>query len=384
MVLNTTDIKYNLLDLLPNSSVDFIVEAVSECACNGVSTTITCETEPCPDITLEIENLPDFLCVSDLNALSLNVKITGDDTGVITWDGQGIDNSCHINLTGFNPGEYVYTVNYTVQKCDYSTSDTLQIIPLPKYDISSIDPLCYGDENGGIIVTDDENYDYYLDGVKSETSTFQNLAAGTYTVTVKDIHGCESSEVITLTEPGEMQPTILGPDFIRENSSGAYELGNVDNFNIISIVWYYEDGDTICSGSQCKSITLQLDFDRTVCVDIINDNGCDASACIDIRFIENVDVDIPNIFSPDGDGLNDRFFISADNTVLSIKDMKIFGRWGELVYSQQNFPPNDASYGWDGMFRGKKVLPGVYVFYAILEIKDREDMKVVGDITIIR
>ncbi len=384
MVLNTTDIQYNLLDLLPNSTVNFTVEAVSECACNNVSTTITCETEPCPDITLQIENLPEYLCISDLTNIRLNVNITGDNSGVISWEGQGIDNNGNINFAGFNPGQYVYTVNYTVQKCDYSTTDTLQVIPLPKYEVSSINPLCYGDKNGGIIVTDDENYEYYLDGVKSDNSTFQNLAAGTYTVTIKDVYGCESSETVTLTEPENMEPTIIGPDFIKENSSGAYEIGNVDNFNIISIVWYFENGDTICSGSQCKNITLSLDFDRTVCVDIVNDNGCEATTCLDIRFIENVDVDIPNIFSPDGDGLNDRFYISGDNTVLSIKDMKIYDRWGELVFSQQNFPPNDASYGWDGNFRGKKVLPGVYVFYAILEIKDREDMKVMGDITIIR
>ncbi|HHH55118.1 MAG TPA: gliding motility-associated C-terminal domain-containing protein, partial [Bacteroidetes bacterium] len=384
MVLNTTDTQYNLLDLEPNSTISFTVEAVSECACGNVQTIVTCETEPCPDITLGISGLPEYLCVSDLTNISLELNITGDNSGTITWEGTGIDNSGNINLAGFNPGEYIYTANYNVQKCDYSISDTLNIIPLPYYEVSSIDPLCHGDENGGIIITNNDNYKYYLNGVEMEGSSVHDLTAGTYSITVKDQYGCESSENITLTDPAAMEPVISGPDFINENSSGEYQLTNVDNFNIESINWYFDGGDTICSGSECRSISISIAEDVNICVDIVNDNGCSANDCIEVRFVENVDVDIPNIFTPDGDGLNDKFYIKGDNTVLSIKELKIFDRWGELVFSQNDFPPNDANYGWDGNFRGKQVLPGVYVFYAILEIKDRPDMKFMGDITIVR
>jgi len=385
MVLNTTDTKYLLKDLEPNSNIDFEVEAVTKCECSSVSTKINCETEPCPNVSLEIENLPSQICVSDLdNTLKLNAKITGLNTGTISWEGTGIDQNGNLNLSGFNPGEYVYTLKYTVSQCDYSTTDTLLITALPYYTFSSIDPLCYNDENGGIIVTADEKYDYYLDGVLSETSSFNNLAAGTYTLTVKDDYGCESTETITLTNPNAIEPSIFGPLSINENSSGTYTIKDVDEFNLTSIVWRYEGGDTICSGADCNSITIEISEDKTLCVDIINDKGCEATTCIDIVYIENVDIDIPNIFTPNDDGINDVFYISSDNTVASIKELKIFDRWGNLVFSQNDFPSNDKSYGWDGTYNGKKLNPDVFVYYAIFQLKARKDLKMVGDVTIMR
>ena len=385
MVLNTTDTKYILKDLEPNSSIDFKVEAVTSCECPSVSATVNCETEPCPDIILEIGNLPSQICVSDIDThIKLEAKITGLNTGTISWAGTGIDNSGNLNLSGFNPGEYVYTLKYTVSQCDYSTTDTVLITPLPYYTTSSIDPLCFDDENGGIIVTADEKYSYYLDGELSESPNFNNLAAGTYTLTVKDNYGCESSQTITLTNPSAMEPSIFGPVSINENSSGTYTLKDVDGFNLTSIVWRYEGGDTICSGSDCNSVTIEISEDKTLCVDIINNKGCEASTCTDIIYIENVDIDIPNIFSPDGDGLNDVFYITSDNTVASIKELKIFDRWGNLVFSQNDFPANDKSYGWDGTYNGKKLNPGVFVYYAIFQMNQRKDIKMVGDVTIMR
>jgi gliding motility-associated-like protein len=385
MVLNTTDLKYNLKNLDPNTQIDFVVEAVTQCECPTVSTSMNCSTEPCPDITLEIENLPNQICISDINInITLNAKITGLNTGAISWKGQSIDNNGNLNLTGFSVGQYVYTLNYEVSKCDYSITDTILITPLPYYDISSINPLCYGDENGGIIVTADSDYEYYLDGVKYDNSSFHDLAEGTYNVTVKDFYGCQSSETITLVNPDQMEPTILGADFIKENSAGHYTLSNVDNFEFQSIVWYFENGDTICNGTQCTSIDIQITQDRSLCVDIVNTNGCDASVCFDLRYIENVDIDIPNIFSPDDDAINDVFYISSDNTVEIVKELKIYDRWGELVFSKDNFPTNDKSFGWDGSFNGKKLNPGVFVYFVIFKIKDRPDLKAMGDITIIR
>ena len=83
-------------------------------------------------------------------------------------------------------------------------------------------------------------------------------------------------------------------------------------------------------------------------------------------------------------GLNDYFYISSDNTVEMVKELKIYNRWGDLVFSQENFPTNDKSYGWDGNYNGKRANPGVFVYYAIFKIKEQNDIKLMGDITIIR
>lgn len=66
---------------------------------------------------------------------------------------------------------------------------------------------------------------------------------------------------------------------------------------------------------------------------------------------------IPNSFTPDGDGLNDNFFISGLEE-LSDYECKIFNRWGEKVFETSN--PNIF---WDGKYNEVKVLEGAYVFY---------------------
>jgi gliding motility-associated-like protein len=95
------------------------------------------------------------------------------------------------------------------------------------------------------------------------------------------------------------------------------------------------------------------------------------------------DLFIPNVFSPNGDGINDLFFVSfgPDLTVTSMQG-NIYDRWGNLVYSSQTMP-----FTWNGFFSDTEVLPGVYVYtLKIVSIKngmEREDF-FSGDVTVIR
>lgn len=74
------------------------------------------------------------------------------------------------------------------------------------------------------------------------------------------------------------------------------------------------------------------------------------------------DVEFGNVFSPNGDGVNDLFRITSDCDVYSF-DMSIYNRWGQLV----NFSRNVA-YGWDGFINGEPAAEGVYYF--VVEYKD--------------
>ena len=64
----------------------------------------------------------------------------------------------------------------------------------------------------------------------------------------------------------------------------------------------------------------------------------------------------------------------------------VFDRWGELVHSTQNFPASslDPSHGWDGRFQGKNVNPGVYVYYAEIQMMDGSVSTRKGDLTLLR
>jgi gliding motility-associated-like protein len=67
-------------------------------------------------------------------------------------------------------------------------------------------------------------------------------------------------------------------------------------------------------------------------------------------------VNVPNAFTPDGDGINDVFFVSLSAVPLDL-EWSIFNRWGELV-----FESTDPMAQWDGTYQGQPAPQGVYVY----------------------
>ncbi|MBK6931402.1 MAG: gliding motility-associated C-terminal domain-containing protein [Saprospirales bacterium] len=69
---------------------------------------------------------------------------------------------------------------------------------------------------------------------------------------------------------------------------------------------------------------------------------------------------------------------------LPVRRMLIFDRWGDLVYESRDFFSNQPESGWDGTFRYKKVLPGVYVFLIEIELTPGRTEVLRGDVTVLR
>lgn len=110
-------------------------------------------------------------------------------------------------------------------------------------------------------------------------------------------------------------------------------------------------------------------------VDIYQDTDCDVD-------VHN-DIFIPNIFSPDGNGINDLFSVSfgPDLMVISMEG-SIFDRWGNLVYTSKDIP-----FQWDGYFAGKEALPGVFIYlikYTFMDGSVEREEVVSGDVTLVR
>jgi gliding motility-associated-like protein len=86
---------------------------------------------------------------------------------------------------------------------------------------------------------------------------------------------------------------------------------------------------------------------------------------------------IPNVFSPNGDGLND--MINVHGRCITTFNLQIFNRWGEKV-----FETSSLSESWDGTFRGQKLDTGVFVYKADGISIDGQEFKLKGNITLIR
>lgn len=118
---------------------------------------------------------------------------------------------------------------------------------------------------------------------------------------------------------------------------------------------------------------------------ILTSNACgEAEDVVMIAFESCREVYIPNAFSPNGDGINDRFFLQDDGDVTTVIQMRIFDRWGGMVFEQTNFLPNNSALGWDGRFRGKPALEGVYTWFAELIFRDGKQELFSGTVTLVR
>jgi gliding motility-associated-like protein len=92
---------------------------------------------------------------------------------------------------------------------------------------------------------------------------------------------------------------------------------------------------------------------------------------------------IPNLFSPNGDGQNDVFFVRGEG-LRELKSFRVFNRWGEQVFERKNISANDEANGWDGTFKGAQLNPDVYV-YLIEGVCDTGDPVLwKGDVTLVR
>jgi gliding motility-associated-like protein len=113
---------------------------------------------------------------------------------------------------------------------------------------------------------------------------------------------------------------------------------------------------------------------------------CPAVVCkaiaVDIRPI----IDIPTAFSPNGDGVNDMLYVRG--AAITEIDLKIFNRWGELVFettTMENDPEgNLRSEGWDGTLRGKEQEMDAFAFVLHATFIDGTTHEEQGNITLIR
>ena len=119
-------------------------------------------------------------------------------------------------------------------------------------------------------------------------------------------------------------------------------------------------------------------------VEVKNNGGCRARDKISIYVLcDNTNVFVPNTFSPNGDGANDIFYPRGSG-VFAVRSIRIFNRWGEVVFEKANFNANDASSGWDGTFKGKKLSPDVFVYALEVVCSNNQTLVFKGNIALIK
>ncbi|MEO6191024.1 MAG: gliding motility-associated C-terminal domain-containing protein, partial [Saprospiraceae bacterium] len=248
----------------------------------------------------------------------------------------------------------------------------------------SKDITCYGYMDGALeiskLVNAQAPLQLILDHkVYSTQLKWNNLDKGLHTLYLIDNDGCFSdSVVLDIKEPAPIKIDI-GKDLLL-NKSEQIIFSEKSNIHFTSYHW---NPSGLFDCATCEFAKGSISQDTTIYLMVEDENGCIASDTLNIRINKEYNYYVPNVFSPNGDNLNDRFYIyGSDN--LNIQWIRIFDRWGALVFNKSNPMINHSLDGWDGTFNGEPLNPGVFTYVFSISNADGTPQIIYGDITISR
>lgn len=138
------------------------------------------------------------------------------------------------------------------------------------------------------------------------------------------------------------------------------------------------------SCSDCISPVITTNINRDYKIVGNNHHFCTDSTFVHIKTYYRSHLALPNVFTPNGDGLNDYFYVIAGKDVSTVNRFQIFNRWGERVFDINNTKPNAHLGGWDGLYKGKSAENGTYVYYILITLLNGTTEEVKGNITLFR
>ena len=338
-------VDYNGNDLSPGSTTDFTF--TSSEGCDSI-VTVTVTGTPLSETDIEL-----FSCPNES----------------VTYNGDQI-----------NPGT---TVDYTFTDqfgCDSIIHLSVVAYPDFDYDLLSLES-CWNATDGEIIVDYLTGgivpFSYSLDGINYQPENqFLNMMPGDYEVFVKDGNECVNSEIITVESISPMSIVAESPQLPCAFGNVILEPQVIAD-DPLAVTYEWPDG----------SMLPYFEVEEAGVYSLIVSNTCET---ISYDFTIEYEGDkrssllyVPNVFSPNGDGMNDQFrvYTAQDIEVLSF-ELNIFDRWGNQV---MGFTSTDDF--WDGSFEDRFMDPGVFVYYyraTIIACGETKELFRKGDVTLVK
>lgn len=347
----------------------------------------------CPDTiktTITIHPLP-ILTKTTINATCSGVcdgqihVISNGGTAPYTyvWTGGCTTDSC-INICA---GSYSVTVTDAFG-CSIITDTTVTeptalVASITNSTPTSCNVICDGTVTasaaGG---TQGAGYSFLWNTVPAQNSTTATgLCVGTYTCTITDANGCAQTPVASVT-------LVPGPFVTASATEYSILVGNNIQLTASGGNNYHWSPTTGLNCDTCQSTTASPVQTITYCVLVTDVNACSDSACVTINVDKPCpDFAVPNAFSPNNDGHNDKFCLQGWDNCVTKFNILIYDRWGEKVFESL-----DPSFCWDGTLSptmlsavpGKPLLSAVFVYSITATLKSGEKISRKGNISLIR
>jgi gliding motility-associated-like protein len=201
-----------------------------------------------------------------------------------------------------------------------------------------------------------------------------------YTVVGTDQYNCfHDTARVTITVRD--LPTVNAGSDLQVPGNMPYQLTAAGSPDVTSWRWSPADG---LSCADCPSPVLTPKMEMQYVVTVRNQWGCTAADSLLVKLDCATDhVYFPNAFTPNRDGKNDAFYVLGSG-VKTVRYLRIYSRWGDLVFERTNFAINDRAAGWNGLIKGQPVDSGTYVYVAELECSSGYLFTRKGTVTVVR
>jgi len=253
-----------------------------------------------------------------------DVALTGTPAGG-TFSGTGVTGD------SFDPNSGTQTITYSFTNasgCSSTNTSTIAVNSLPTINAGTNQIICFG---AGAVLQGTGGVSYtWNNGVTNNQSFNPPLGTTTYTVVGIDANGCMNTDVVEITAIAP--PTVVISSNVNSGVPPLEVIFQNTSVNATNYVWTFGNG-TGATTNQTDAQTVIYEDEGLYTVTLIASNSaCSNQVSIDINVIVSLPaiVEAPNVFSPNGDNVNDVFFLKMTN--IAKISVQLFNRWGELVH----------------------------------------------------
>jgi gliding motility-associated-like protein len=274
--------------------------------------------------------------------------------------------------------------------CDSLVYRTTIFNPLDPV-VNLTDESCAGDADGSIQVVSvtggtppfsaSLNNGPFIDGQDGMLPSFDDLPPGTYTVIVSDAAGCRDTTDNLLLQPGPSLSLSAGADMAAAPGTLIQLTGTASD---PTGEWRWTATDPLSCDTCLLTMLGPLTTAQWAVLSGITPAGCAGMDSVFIRLGVDLNWSVPNVFSPNGDGINDVFRPAVSDETAVLSRIEIYDRWGGLLFALREAQPLSGFAGWDGTMNAQPVSPGVYVYVIEFSVPGQEGIRVAGDVTLLR
>lgn len=314
------------------------------------------------------------LCYQSATGSIVANGLNGIEPYVYHWN-NSVENANNPNVIA---GDYVVTVTDAIGCTNSSMVTLVDQTPLVVL-LNKIDETCPNSCDGSAIVHVSGSvppYVYQWQGNSSAIDSVTSYCSGSYEVTITDVNNCSfvadfliepASDILAIANAN---PTNgVAPADIQFSFSGV----GANTFQ-----WDFGDGLSSTEMNPIHQYLLPGVYTVVLIVTSGAPNFCSDSVALNVEIVPPSEVIIPNIFTPNSDGINDDFF--AVSSGIENETMKIYNRWGGVVFSSEKV--SEPWRGTDG--NGLELADGVYFYVYYAKGFDEKVYQMSGSITLMR